>query len=237
MGARRWTWARRAFLTAWAVGLVLAAWGLIQGRHLSFHLAGVPWQAPAWAAWVAMAVVWLDAVLEMSVAPPSFRQAIGEWGLFLLFAGVTAIVFAVSLWFILILPRPLLALFPFLRIEPFFQMLYSCTFVLVYMGLFWFMGALAQTGIAPAIRRSLRGWLLGGPPGQEEILRRLEAAKLPAAETDRFVRRIQEEGLSPALVREMVDWAEDRMEKMGSSPARAILVQTLNNWLEAQEGN
>jgi len=236
-----WIWLRRLFLGSLWLGVLAGAvltwrWGRTAQVP---RLLGVPWTWMAAAALVGMAGVALDAVLELPLSPPPPiippAQEIARWGLFLTLGLVVAGFFALDAWLMRAIPLAIFALLPWLRRGEWPRLVYFATVVGVIYGTFWALILLEESGLAPAIRHTLRYRLLHLHTSEVEILGLLEATDLPEMVKEAFADRIRRHGMTPEVAENLLRALEAHSSGDDEvSVIRAMLTQNLYNWLEEE---
>ncbi len=236
-----WLWLRRAFLGVLWLGVLLGTvltwhWGqTTQARRL----LGVPWTWMAAAALVGLAVVALDAVLELPLSPlpplvpPS--QELARWGLFSTLGLIVAGFSALIAWLVRAIPLALFTLLPWLGRDPWLRPVYVATILGLILGTFWVLILVDASGLSFAIRRTLRYRLLHLRTSEVEILGLLAATDLPEVVKDTFADHIQRYGMSPEVAQNLLRALEAHPPAdNGTSIVRAMLTQSLYNWLEEE---
>ena len=231
----RWLYFAALWLgAAVSVALVVALW-----RLYPFAILGVGWAWYAGAAVVALALVALDATVEISATPlpPEVPPAheVSQWLLFLMAGAATAFVFTADTGVLFVMThaifRWLLPHLPFWLGKP----LLAATWLGWFVGTIYALRFLANASLGFRFRTFLRYRLLNMHTSPADVRRLLERSDLPPDAKQRFLARLGREGLTDAL-------ADDLLEAAGQDPweaaeahrstATALLVQALNNWEE-----
>ena len=231
----RWLYFAALWLGAAAsTALVVALW-----RLYPFTILGVGWAWYAGAAVVALALVALDATVEISATPlpPEVPPAheVSQWLLFLMAGAATAFIFAVDTGVLFIITHFLFAHLP----KSWPTVVVKIIVVTAWLG--WFVGTvyalrfLANASLGFHFRTFLRYRLLNMHTPPAEVRRLLERSDLPPDAKQRFLARLGREGLTPPLVHDLLEAAGQNAWEAAEahrSTATALLVQALNNWEE-----
>ncbi len=231
----RWLYFGALWLGAlMAGGLTFFLW-----HRFPFKILGVGWNWFAGAGVVALALVALDATMEISATPlpPDVppNHEVSQWLLFLIAGAATAFIFAVDTGVLFVVTHALfrwaLPHLPFWIGKP----LLAAAWLGWFVGTIYALRFLADASIGFRFRTFLRYRLLNMHTGAADVRCLLERSDLPPDAKQRFLARLDSEGLTPALAHDLLKVAgKDPWEAAEShrNTATTLLVQTLNNWEE-----
>jgi len=225
------------FATLWLGALIAAALTYLLWHRFPFKILGVGWDWYVGAGVVALALVTLDATMEISATPlppeVSPDHEIRQWILYLIAGAGTAVIFAAYTGVLFVLTHFLFTHIP----ANWPAVLVKIIVVSAWIG--WFIGTiytlrLISDTIGERFRALLRYRLLKMEITPLEIRRLLEKSDLPSGEKAAFISRLDKEGMTPALADDILAsfqqmWADGENP---SSLSDALLQQTINNWKE-----
>ncbi len=228
------------FATLWLGALIAAALTYLLWHRLPFKILGVGWGLVRWrgrgcAGVVALALVALDATMEISATPlppaVSPDHEVKQWILYLIAGAGAATIFAADVGVLFVITH-----FLFIHIPAHWPVVLVKIIVAgAWIG--WFIGTIYALGfisnaMGERFRTLLRYRLLKMDITPIEIRRLLEKSDLPSGEKAEFIARLDKEGMTPALADDILDafqqmWADG---ENASSLSDALLQQTINNW-------
>ncbi len=238
-----WRWLRRIFLLfLWlevALGLALTVWGW---RVVPARVLGVAWPWFSGSFLLALAVMALNAMLELPEYPlppevppgTEMRRWLFYWGL----GGLTAAVFTllVSLPILFVHSLRVWAEGRGVWVRRALVPVGGVGLVAWFMGVFFVLGWLQEQ---PCITR-LRRWMTRlQTPTARDIRFMLQRVPLPLEVKQRFLARLEREGMTPALARELQSVLGPYVETQEDLRDRgryAVLYQALSAWLEVHQG-
>ena len=234
-----WARLRWGFLALLWLGVLMGAvviWAL--WRKAPGRILGVSWIWFAGAAWVALAVVALDAVLELSSMPlpPEVppRHEVAQWMLFLVLGPLVAVMFAFDVGILVVVHHAASEVFSWL--PPGGQLtVLTAIWIAWFMGTFYVLALVGGSSWSAKFRRTLRYRLLGLHTLEADILHLLDTAALPDEVKATFARPIRRRGMTPEIARELLLVLETHSTLEGSNISRAMLAQSLHNWLEEHD--
>ena len=230
----RWLYFGALWLGAlMAGGLTFFLW-----HRFPFKILGVGWDWYVGAGVVALALVALDATMEISATPlppaVSPDHEVKQWILYLIAGAGAATIFAADVGVLFVITH-----FLFIHIPAHWPVVLVKIIVAgAWIG--WFIGTIYALGfisnaMGERFRTLLRYRLLNMHTTAADVRRLLERSDLPPDARQRFLARLDSEGLTPALAHDLLEAAgKDPWEAAEShrSTATTLLVQTLNNWEE-----
>ncbi len=215
-----------------AAALTYSLW-----HHFPFKILGVGWDWYVGAGVVALALVALDATMEISATPlppeVSPDHEVKQWILYLIAGAGAAAIFSADTGVLFVITH-----FLFTHIPANWPVVLTKTIVAsAWIG--WFIGtiyalSLISKAMGERFRTLLRYRLLKMETTPIEIRRLLERSDLPSGEKVEFISRLDKGGMTPTLANDILSsfqqmWADG---ENASSLPDALLQQTINNWKE-----
>ncbi len=233
-----WRWLRRLFLLTLWLGVLAAATGIGLGwRRAPGTFLGVGWIWFAGLAWLALALMALDATLEIGSMPlpPEIPpdQEVRHWLLFLIAGPTVAALFAFVVSIPVVISHRVLKTFA--AWDPRWRgLLLFALWMAWLIGTLGGLAALQNLPVVTALRRTLRRRVLGLHVSEARILALLEACDLPSHVKTIYIRRLQRHGMTRRTALELLKDLKAHPPQGSPSIQRALLTQALYNWLEEQ---
>ena len=224
------------FATLWLGALIAAALTYLLWRHFPFKILGVGWDWYVGAGVVALALVALDATMEISATPlppeVSPDHEVKQWILYLIAGAGAATIFAADTGVLFVITHFLFTHIPANWPVVLVKIIVASAWIGWFIGTIYALGFISNA-MGERFRTLLRYRLLKMDITPIEIRRLLEKSDLPSEEKAEFIARLDRR-MTPALADDILDafqqiWADG---ENASSLPDALLQQTINNWKE-----
>ncbi len=231
-----WVWLRRMFFALMWLGVLTAGWGIWRmWQSFPARILGVGWVWAAVAAWIAMAAIALDAVLEIGPMPlppeVSPEHEIRRWGLFLIAGPTVGVIFAFDVFTMVVAVHAVMQTLSWLP-KGVLASILTALVIAWLMGTFYVLAWMSESDWVERLHR-LRYRLLGLYTSEQDILKLLDDTDLPDRIKTAFAKRIQRRGLTPAIAHRLLNALDD--PTIAQTITRALLIQSLHNWLEEHD--